>query len=329
MQPNSIVAVVESPLAIKDVALTRALALAQWYESDLHVVHAGAPRDIEDTRQTFEQSVADVARTSSGGNVNIVSEVLSGAPVAAIANYSRDVDADLLVVGRRARRTNRSWFAGSFAAAIGKAVQAPTIAVPNGAQRRDSNAPFRNIVAAVDFSQASFGALTRALTLAQESGGRLTLLHVLDGFPYESVYSGGQAFRLVREFRARVEQVNRELRSLIPADALHWAEIDVTTMPGRAHEAIIKTASDRRADLIVLGLPNRPRVEEFVAGSTVHRVVRRTVAPVLLVPGPSTSSLFRPTAAGDLRFMQHPPGFGAGAIAGPASGFATTTSLSG
>ena len=215
--------------------------------------------------------------------------------------------ADLVVVGKKARRSSGYWSAGSFAAALGKAVKSPTIAIPSGlAQPAESGTPFRNILSAIDFSEVSFRALSEALALAQQSGGHLRLLHVLDGFPYETVYSGSRAFRLMHDFRARVARVNRELQSLIPPDALNWSEIEVATVSGEAHEAILAAASERRTDLIVLGLPRRPRLEQFVAGSTVHRVLRRATSPVLLVPGPSTASLFRPADEHDGQFARYP-----------------------
>lgn len=261
MQLRSIVAVVGSPSRPQDVALTQAQQLAQWYEAELHVVSDGSVRGIADT--------------------------------------AGRLGADLIVVRKDVRRSSH-WLAGSFATAIGKAAGRPTIAVPNGWRRQASpDAPFRKLVAAVDFSEASFRALAEALALVQESGGHLTLLHVLDGFPYETVYSASHAFRLVRGFHARVDQVNDELRSLIPDDARHWAEIDVDTVPGQAAAAIAGAAVSRRADLIVVGLPQRPRLEEFVAGSTVHRVARRADTPLLLVPGPSTPRAFRPVGDGD------------------------------
>ena len=179
------------------------------------------------------------------------------------------------------------WSEGSFPAALGKAVKSPTIAVASGNAPPGDSGLFRNILVPIDFSAVSIRALSAALVLAQQSGGRLQLLHVLEGFPYETVYSGSRAFRLIPELHAQMAWRNRELRSLIPPDAWNWSEIDVATVSGLAHEAIVATASKRRADLVVLGLPRRSRLEEFVAGSTVNRVLRRTTSPVLLVPGPS------------------------------------------
>jgi nucleotide-binding universal stress UspA family protein len=51
----------------------------------------------------------------------------------------------------------------------------------------NDRAPFRNILCAIDFSEASMRALSEALAVGQQSGGHLGLLHVLDGFPYETI----------------------------------------------------------------------------------------------------------------------------------------------
>ena len=145
-------------------------------------------------------------------------------------------------------------------------MKSPTLAIPSGpAPLGNFGTPFRHILCAIDFSEASLGALSEALALAQQSGGHLRLLHVLDGFPYETVYSGSRVFSLMHEFRARVARVNRELRSLIPPDALNWSQIEVATVSGQAHASIVAAASERRTDLVVLGLPRRSRLEQVVA----------------------------------------------------------------
>jgi nucleotide-binding universal stress UspA family protein len=153
--------------------------------------------------------------------------------------------------------------------------------------------PFRNILVAVDFSGASLNALAEALALPQRSGGHIRLLHVLDGFPYETVYSGSRAFRLIDDFRARVARVNRRLRSLIPPEALNRAKIDVATVSGVTHDAILAAASEQRADVIVLGRSRRSHLERFVSGSTVQRVLRRATTPVLVVPSSSNPEVRR------------------------------------
>ena len=315
MKPKTIVSVLDSLSVAKDAGLTTALSLAHGHESTVHVIHVGPSSQSGESgsgaiRDELVRRITRVAEGSGTAAVNVIPAVLSGSPVRAIADYTDRVSADLIVVGKKARRASGYWSAGSFAAAVGKAVKSPTIAVPSGHVPTDSGAIFRNILAPIDFSEVSLRALSEALVLAQRSGGRLLLLHVLDGFPYEAVYSGSRAFRLMHDFRTAVARVNRELRSLIPPDALNWSEIDVKTVSGLAHDAIVAAASERRADLVVLGLPRRARLEEFVAGSTVHRVLRRTTSPVLLVPGPPTASMVRPAEEHGDQFALYPSASG-------------------
>jgi nucleotide-binding universal stress UspA family protein len=315
---KTIVSVLDSLSPSPNPALSRALSLARWYESDLHVVHVRpSSRASEDVGDAIHaERITRVTEGSGADGVNIIPAVLSGSPVRAIADYTDGVSADLVVVGKKARRGSGYWSAGAFAAALGKAVKSPTIAIPSDYSSTDSGL-FRNVLVPIDFTEVSLRALAEALVLAQQSGGRLRLLHVLDGFPYETVYSGSRAFRLMHDFRARVARGNRDLQSLIPLDALNWSAIDVSTVSGVVHEAIIAAASEQRADLVVLGLPRRSRVEEFVAGSTVHRVLRRTTSPVLLVPGPATVSLVRPADEDAVHFAPHAGVFGPSAAVEP------------
>jgi nucleotide-binding universal stress UspA family protein len=120
--------------------------------------------------------------------VNVIPTVLSGRPFRAVADYTSRVAADLVVVGHNARLSRNHWSTGSLPAALGKTVKPPTIAIPD-AQLPSPNdrAPFRNILCAIDFSEASMRALSEALAVGQQSGGHLRLLHVLDGFPYETI----------------------------------------------------------------------------------------------------------------------------------------------
>jgi nucleotide-binding universal stress UspA family protein len=186
---------------------------------------------------------------------------------------------------------------------LGTAAAVPTLVVPGEPREPEVQAgAFRNILSAVDFSEVSLRALATALDLAQQSGGRLRLLHVLDGLPHAASHAGWDASRLGRTFRALAARMDRELESLIPADALHWSDIEAATVLGPPHDAIVAQASHERADLIVIGLPRRSRLRTLIAGSTAHKVLRRVTAPVLLVPGTPASPA--PAAEGVLRLAR-------------------------
>jgi nucleotide-binding universal stress UspA family protein len=294
--PRTIVFVLDSSKTTKDQRLAWALSLARWYAADLHVVHVRSARRIAAAigRTSGEALVRRIERlvdAVGAAGVDVRTAVLSGSPVRAIAEYSGRVGAELVIVTNRRRCRGGYWFAGAFATSLGKAVAAPTIVLPGGLLPCvRSSRPFRTIVTAIDFSDASLRALSDALTLAQLNGGRLKLVHVLDGLAHQTVRGGSDALRLGRAFRASAARINRELQSMIPSDALHWSDVETTTVFGPTHAGILAQAADEGADLIVLGMPRCSRVIDLMAGSTVHKVLRRATSPVLLVPGPSAAA---------------------------------------
>jgi nucleotide-binding universal stress UspA family protein len=207
---------------------------------------------------------------------------LAGDPVAAVIAYAKQIAADLVVVARHGRRYGMYWRSGVYARELARAIARPTLAVPDGGSP-GGKGPFVNILCPTDFSAASDAALRQALILAQQHGGRLTLLHVLEGFPSETAYSGGAAFRQISEYRARVDKIARDLRSAVSPDVFNWCDVDIKVVSGVAHRSILATASEIGADLIVMGMPARTGLDRVVMASTAPPVLRGAACPVLMV----------------------------------------------
>jgi nucleotide-binding universal stress UspA family protein len=277
-------------------ALAYGLALARWHDAELHVVHVrpGARGAGAAAADPYRGRIVRAVKALGSEGVRFTAAVVPGDPPAAVAGYARDHGAQLIVAGQHGRRGSGYWSAGAFATALARAADCPVVVVPAGAappRESDTSGPFHDIVCAIDFSHSSIGALNTALALAQGSAGRLTLLHVLDPYPGETIYGAGRAVRFVDEHRRRVERTNGELRLQVPPQALDWCEIDAETVSGTPHDAIVAAAKARHADLIVLGHRRRPRLEQIVSGSTVRRVLRRAPCPVLIVPESSAASV--------------------------------------
>jgi universal stress protein A len=229
--------------------------------------------------------VAEFVKALDPGDVRVSVVELAGDPVTAVSAYAKLTSADLIVVGKHGRPNGLYRRAGLFARDIARHSASPTLAVPEAdAGTRISNGPFSEILCPIDFSSASEAALARALVLAQESAGRITLLHVLEAFPYETVYSGARAFQLVDDFRARIAAISRDLERMVPEDAFNWSDIATSVVSGVVHRAILERASEVGADLIVMGVPDRSTFDRFVMGSATTPVLREANSPVLLVP---------------------------------------------
>jgi nucleotide-binding universal stress UspA family protein len=95
-------------------------------------------------------------------------------------------------------------------------------------------------------------------------------------------FSGGEVSRAIDGIRAQAAAVAAHLQREIPAAAAGKVDIRVTT--GDPARVILHFASELHADLIVIGVPPRGRVDETLFGSTLRRLVRRATSPVLVLP---------------------------------------------
>jgi nucleotide-binding universal stress UspA family protein len=96
------------------------------------------------------------------------------------------------------------------------------------------------------------------------------------------VFSGGEAWRLVQrlpaEAKVLAERLNRKAIAFGSRDA------DPVVVTGDAHRGIVQTATETAADLIVMGVAPRTRIDEAISGSTLRGVLRRAKMPVLVLP---------------------------------------------
>ena len=140
---------------------------------------------------------------------------------------------------------------------------------------------FKKILCPLDFSSCSIQALEFALSLAEEAGGKLTLLHVL-----ESVFedAGDMAGFAVSDYRDYVERSARErLAKAVPEEARQWCEPEAIITSGRSYQKILQHAGERDSDLIVMGVQGRSAVDLMLFGSTTQHVIRAAECPVLTI----------------------------------------------
>ena len=136
------------------------------------------------------------------------------------------------------------------------------------------------MVYATDFSAASAAALPFALSLAQESGSRLLLLHVVE-WPTDADAADAPALAAI--LAARHQSAMTRLRTLVPDEARTWCDPEVVSVHGKAAREIVRLARDRQADVIVLGVARRNVIDVTLNGTTANEVVRTAPCPILAV----------------------------------------------
>jgi nucleotide-binding universal stress UspA family protein len=129
----------------------------------------------------------------------------------------------------------------------------------------------RQILYATNLTPASLSVAPVALGLAEEFESRLALMHVFESYPNLKSKPGP------------IEAGVQQLQALVRKDSALAYVPEIVMEFGSAPKCIVKIATEREADLIVLGA--RPAdLTTRLPWTTVHEVVAHAPCPVLTVP---------------------------------------------
>jgi nucleotide-binding universal stress UspA family protein len=208
-----------------------------------------------------------------------------GQPVGLILDRAANLPANLIVMGTHGTSGFQHLILGSVAEKVLRRAPCPVLTVPPRAHAT-SRLPFEHLLCAVDFSDPSLEAVRSALSLAQESGARLTLLHVVE-WPWEeppSPMPGELPFEqgaALSEFRRYMEaSATTRLESLIPP-SVSRSQVTVRIENGKPYVQVLAAAAQERSDLIIVGVHGRNPIDMALFGSTTNQIVRRATCPVL------------------------------------------------
>ena len=279
--------------------VSAALALARHCRADLHLLEVIAPRPpsfLDDRPNGRSGSrvvttgdwsrLENPVRAAEHEGLHVRAFAYRGNATEVIPAYLLLVKSTLLVIGQH-YGTSRWRRSARFVSTLSRAAPVPVLVLPTRYRSRTpSSAFFRHIVSAVDFTIASAVTVRTVVDLSRRSGARLTLVHAVND-PQMSL-SGGEAVKVARDVRAQAARAGARLRKKVPADVRIRVDEHVTT--GDPHRAILDVASEVDADLIVMGVAPKGRVDEVLAGSTLRTVLRRTQIPVFVLPVPAGAS---------------------------------------
>jgi nucleotide-binding universal stress UspA family protein len=138
----------------------------------------------------------------------------------------------------------------------------------------------RHILVPIDFSEGSSEAFATAVTMARESGARLSLLHVL----HVPMTTLPDVVMPDPEVRHSVERaVEHALVMMCDRARDEGVEVDWHTAVGSTSHEICALAESLDIDLIVIGTHGGGVLAHALLGSVAERVVRKALCPVLTV----------------------------------------------
>jgi nucleotide-binding universal stress UspA family protein len=204
-----------------------------------------------------KSAIGDIAQN----DINVV----EGHPAERILDRARKVASDLIVMGSHGRTGMARLRLGSVAEDVVRGSTSPVLVVKSakGATRVPA---VKNILCPINFSNLSQRSLEFSSELAGAFGAKLWVVHATGQEEIE---------------RGEVQQL---ICDWVPQEVRGRCEVSEVIRQGSPAEQIILMAREHSADLIVMGAQHRPFLEFTTLGTTTERVMRHSLASLLVIP---------------------------------------------
>jgi len=269
-----------------DRASDRAALLATQWRARLTIAHAleESPQQImQDTRgvptwrREPDRRIVIATKQVQGdlGSYDVPFDLVieEGDPLDLILRTADQLACDFIITGIARGETFGRWALGSTVDRLVRKVKAPVLVVKERARQ-----PYRNILVAVDFSEASRRALVMALQTFP--GAYITLLHCYDSIP-SAVIDPRTADNVGRDM-AEGERADFLRAPGLPPEV---AELPVLMERGNVASVVQAYAIDKELDLLVIGSQGRNAVARVILGSTAELLLSSAPCDVLVVNG--------------------------------------------
>jgi len=266
-----------------DRALDRAAALAVEWGAQLVVVHAmqasGSASNIPLWwRQPLDRREAALrrARADLPGGVEVQVVVEYAEPAQLILDTARQLGCELIVTGVMREETLGRALLGTTTEKVVRNAEVPVLAV-----NRRAGGPYRSVVVATDFSEASRAALETALALLPAA--RMSLFHAFE-VPFDGFIEDKLAMR-----DAGARQAEAECQAFLdatPAVARDGREVAKICEYGALEWLLADLAERGDADLVALGTVGRGGLASALLGSVAQRLLARLPVDMLVVRQP-------------------------------------------
>jgi len=269
--------------------LSHALDLARRYGAVLYTVHVlphtpfveAAQPDPEQIKLLADQQLLALTRSTSLNDVVHKELIEQGEVSEVLPNLVRRHGIDLIVLGTGGRKGLGKLLLGSVAEEVFRNAECPVLTIGPHATRWEIDGNLQHILFATDFGPESLHALPYAISLAEESRARLTLLHVAPepGVALPEPVPGPMPVLDPLEVAASTE---KQLRALIPEGTELWHEPAYMVQFGSPAEMIVRIA-EQAVDMIVLGVKRPRALTKHLGEGVAYKVACEAPCPVFSV----------------------------------------------
>jgi nucleotide-binding universal stress UspA family protein len=291
MELKKILAATDFSLSANN-AIDRAALLARQHGAALHLIHVVptiswkmfgralvehplvTEKHLYDAAGIRLRQLAEHCRQCDGLEAQCLVEV--GAPHERIAAHAQKIGADLTVLGPHDESLTHGLLVGSTARKLLHLARQPVLVAQVPAQT-----PYRQVLAAVDFSAAAAGTLQAALSLAPDAATHA--IHV-----YEVLFEGKMRYagveqNVVDQYREAAEgEAQHQMQDLLH-ELGAAGRVRAVVRNGYPARVLLDEAQALQADLIVMGKQDRSELGELFLGSVTEKVLHDLDRDLLLI----------------------------------------------
>lgn len=241
---------------------------ADWWEPPRYFTEAQI-QELNSQEQAGEKALrAELSALAQAALTDVAPynvTVVEGHPTQRILERAAELMTGLIVMGSHGRTGMARLRLGSVAEDVVRASVCPVLIVKS--VKDPGRLPtIENILCPVNFTSLSQQCLELSSELASAFGARLWVAHA----------TGHE--------EAQPDEVRQRICDWVPQEIRGRCEISEVVRQGDAAEQIVLMAREHSADLIVMGGQHRPFLEFSTLGTTTERVMRHSLASVLVIP---------------------------------------------
>jgi universal stress protein E len=266
-------------------ALRRAGLLAQAKGAELAIVHVvddDQPKDLVDieTREAERILGEQIGAMAELHGARCRSMVVPGDPFDGILRTAGTLRADLIVMGAHRKELLRDIFVGTTIERVIRTGPYPVLMVNDEVEQS-----YRNVLGAVDMSEASARAIRVGKDLGLIEGARLTLVHgflaIGAGLMSRADIRREDIEKYIAEERVRA---GGELAAFLRTEEPGLQGWALRVRDGTPIEVISKAVKEIKPDLLLMGTQGRSGIPKLLLGSVAEQVLRSVGVDVLAVP---------------------------------------------
>ncbi len=150
-------------------------------------------------------------------------------------------------------------------------------------EQRGEEVNIRRILVPIDGSNCSMRAARYAIEVAKLQRAEILCIHIIQKLPYSYEFTGSVIEQYIKDIKNRSQEWFDKIVKIAKNEGIENIKTEVIMDVRSIPDTIINYASDKSADLIILGTKGRTGLQRVLLGSVANNVLQHSHCTVMVV----------------------------------------------